>query len=204
MSEERRQMMKAYGAEIINVAPSDFKAAIALREEICKSNVNAWSPMQFESLGNIDCHRTITGPEIFSQASEIGVWSGFVSGAGTGGTLSGVSRFIIENNLMTKKILMIPSEDAKSHGIQGVNDGEDFLLDKEIIDVQLRISTSDAIQRAKEISKDLGLLVGISSGANVLAAERFVLESNPAGIVITMLCDRGERYMSIFNKDEGI
>ena len=154
MSEERRQMMRAYGAEIIDVPPSDFKAAIELRGEICKSNINAWSPMQFENSRNIDCHRLVTGPEIYAQVSQLGDWAGFVSGAGTGGTLSGVGMFIEENNLSTKKILMIPSEDSKSHGIQGVNDGEDFLLDKSLVDVQLRISTEDAIQRSKKLSRE--------------------------------------------------
>lgn len=202
MSEERRQMMQAYGSEIIDVPPSDFKAAISLRAEICKSNINTWSPMQFENSENIDCHSFVTAPEIHEQVSQIGEWSAFVSGAGTGGTLSGVSRFISENSPNTKKVLMVPAESAKLHGIQGVNDGEDFLLDKRTVDMQIAITTKDAINCAKRIARDHGLLVGISSGANILAAEQFVAQNNPSGIVVTMLCDRGERYMTIFSENE--
>jgi cysteine synthase A len=204
MSEERKQMMRAYGAEIIDAPPSDFTAAISLREEICKSNSNAWSPMQFENTENIDCHRYVTGPEIHDQVLKIGEWSAFVSGAGTGGTMSGISKFISKHSPNTKTVLMVPEESAKLHGIQGVNDGEDFLLDKDTIDVQIAVSTKEAIQCARRIAKDHGLLVGISSGANVLAAEQFVAKNNPAGVVITMLCDRGERDMTIFSENESI
>ena len=204
MSEERRQMMRAYGSEIIDVPPSDFKAAISLREEICKSNIHAWSPMQFENSENIDCHRLVTGPEIYDQMLQMGEWSAFVSGAGTGGTMSGISKFIAEHSPNTKTVLMVPAESAKLHGIQGVNDGEDFLLDKDTIDTQIAITTKDAVHRAKRIAREHGLLVGISSGANVLAAEQFVAKNNPTGIVVTMLCDRGERYMTVFNENESI
>ena len=93
-------------------------------------------------------------------------------------------------------LLTMPAEDAASHGIQGINDGDDFLVDKTLIDEELIVSTQEAKERAARLAKENGLLVGISSGANVLAAERWIKENNPDGVVVTFLCDRGERYLS--------
>ena len=200
MSLERKQMMRSYGAKIIEVGPSDFKGAIDLRMKMCESDNKFWSPMQFENQENIDCHKMITGPEIANQIALHGEWSAFISGAGTGGTLSGVQNYIRTSGLNTKTILMSPLEDATHHGIQGVNDGADFLLDKSSIDLEISVSTEEAIERAMRLSKETGLLVGISSGANIVAAENYVANFEVKGNVVTMLCDRGERYLSIFNK----
>jgi cysteine synthase len=98
----------------------------------------------------------------------------------------------------TKIILMQPAESAKEHGIQGVNDGEDFLVNKSKIDGIIKIKTEEAKERAKKLARESGLFVGISSGANVLAAERWIEKNEPDGIVVTILCDRGERYFSCF------
>ena len=111
----------------------------------------------------------------------------------------GVKRFIDSRQLNVKTCLVVPEEEL--HGIQGIGDGQDFLVNRDKIDDVCLISTQDAIQRAKRIAQDTGLLVGISSGANVLAAERWVEQNDPEGVVITMLCDRGERYMSIYNSE---
>ncbi len=197
MSEERRQMMRAYGAEIIDVAPSDFQAAIDLKKEMMTQDDRWWSPNQFSNPVNIDCHFYTTAPEIHKQAGPS--WSAFVHGAGTGGTIMGVKRFIDSRQLNVKTCLVVPEEEL--HGIQGIGDGQDFLVNRDKIDDVCVISTQDAIQRAKRIAQDTGLLVGISSGANVLAAERWVGQNDPEGVVITMLCDRGERYMSIYNSE---
>ena len=197
MSEERRQMMRAYGAEIIDVAPSDFQAAIDLKKEMMTQDDRWWSPNQFSNPVNIDCHFYTTAPEIHKQAGPS--WSAFVHGAGTGGTIMGVKRFIDSRQLNVKTCLVVPEEEL--HGIQGIGDGQDFLVNRDKIDDGCVISTQDAIQRAKRIAQDTGLLVGISSGANVLAAERWVGQNDPEGVVITMLCDRGERYMSIYNSE---
>ena len=91
---------------------------------------------------------------------------------------------------------MQPAEPAKEHGIQGVNDGEDFLVDKKKIHGTIEIATEEAKERSKRLATEHGLLVGISSGANVLAAEKWIEENKPEGIVVTILCDRGERYLS--------
>ena len=96
--------------------------------------------------------------------------------------------------------MVVPKEEL--HGIQGIGDGQDFLANPKRMSGIICISTEAAIQRAKSFAKETGILVGISSGANILASERWVEENDPAGIVVTILCDRGERYMSIYGKDQ--
>lgn len=198
MSEERRQMMKIYGAKIIDAPDNDFIGAIAMRDQFLLANPKAWSPKQFSNNYNIICHQTITAPEIHKQVIDTRYqWSAFVHGSGTGGTIEGVRRYIEANNLRTKVCLTRPAE--KEHGIQGIGDGKDFLFNPDNAHRILDVKTEDAICRAKSFAKETGILVGISSGANLLAAERLVDAIKPSGIVITMLCDRGERYMSVYN-----
>jgi len=193
MSEERREMMRFFGAKIIDVPDSDFGGAIELRNKMVSDG--AWSPMQFENSENIDCHMTTTAVEIYEQTTSMGLdWGAFVSGAGTGGTMMGISRFANKNNLDVKSILMQPFEDP--HGIQGVGDGGKYLLDTSIVDRSVEIKTKDAISRAKKLSKELGIPVGISSGANVLASESIFDKFSRD--IVTIICDRGERYLSVY------
>jgi|TARA_R110000822_G_scaffold31433_3_gene90923 cysteine synthase A len=197
MSEERKQMMRAYGATIVEVGPSAFKDAISLRDKMLEENSNYWSPKQFSNPDNIECHRRTTAVEIAQSVLEIPArLSALVSGAGTGGTIMGCQSYFPRLWKETKMLLTTPAEDAATHGIQGINDGADFLVDKNLIDEELLVSTEDAKQRASQLAKENGLLVGISSGANVLAAERWIEKNNPTGVVVTFLCDRGERYLS--------
>lgn len=203
MSDERKQMMRMFGATIVEVAASDFDAAIKKRDEILASVDNSWTPDQFANPDNIDCHRYITGPAIFHQIPINAKWSAFVSGAGTGGTITGVKRYTDSHpKLDVSFVLVVPAEDSDKHGIQGIGDGSDFLVDRNEMDHIVRIKTEDAKDRARRLAKETGLLVGISSGANVLAAERYIdarTLSHPddTGLVITILPDRGERYMSV-------
>ena len=95
--------------------------------------------------------------------------------------------------------MVVPAEDM--HGIQGIGDGRDFLANPDDMDEVIRIETEHAIRRSKRFARETGILVGISAGANILASERWVEKNDPAGIVVTILCDRGERYMSIYRKD---
>lgn len=202
MSEERKQMMRVYGAKIIETAPDDFIGAITLRNEYLKANKNTWSPKQFSNPENISCHEHKTAPEIHKQVIQTGHrWSAFIHGAGTGGTIEGVRRYLENNSPKTKVCLVMPKESP--HGIQGIADGKEFLFTSEKADRIIEIKTEDAIARAKKFTKDTGLLVGISSGANILACEKYVDNNRVLGIVVTMLCDRGERYMSIY-KDSTI
>ena len=197
MSEERKQMMRVFGAEIIEAPADDFDAAIAMRDQFLCSNSNSWSPMQFSNPDNIRCHRTRTAPEIHSQVNSMKVpWSVFIHGSGTGGTIEGVRQYVQEMGLVTKVCMTVPAESP--HGIQGIGDGRDFLANPDDMTAVIVIETEAAIQRAKDFAKSTGLLVGISSGANLLAAERYLENNEVEGVVVTMLCDRGERYMSIY------
>ena len=112
----------------------------------------------------------------------------------------GVKQYIDIFGLNVKTCLVVPAEEK--HGIQGIGDGQDFLVNRSLIDDISEISTVDAIDRSKRMAKETGLLVGISSGANILAAEKWIEQNDPEGVVITMLCDRGERYMSIYNRGD--
>ena len=202
MSEERKSMMTVYGAKIVNVDENDFEMAIEMRNKFLEENENAWSPMQFSNPTNIECHKMITAREIAAQLDSINKhWGVFVHGSGTGGTIEGVRQYVDENKYgdasSTKVMMVIPAESP--HGIQGIGDGRDFLASPEDMDGTVIIKTDEAIERAKEFCQETGILVGISSGANILAAERILEDTNPAGVIVTMLCDRGERYMSIFN-----
>jgi cysteine synthase A len=201
MSEQRKQMMKAFGATIIEKGDNDFTGCLELRdhileEEKCSGKYSAWCPYQFSNPLNVECHFKTTAPEIHKQVIDLcEKWHGYVHGAGTGGTMMGVKQYIDHHSLNTRCILTAPAENAADHGIQGINDGADFLLNKDLMDDVVRIKTDQAIDRMKSFAKESGLLIGISSGANILAAEKYVQAYNPCGIIITMLCDRGERYL---------
>ena len=195
MSVQRRQMMKAFGAQIELVGHNAFADALARRNRLLEQE-DTWSPKQFENPENVACHMTCTAPEIQRQVLEKGLrWRGFVHGAGTGGTMMGIKRYIDSCHLPVDCVLTVPDEGAHDHGIQGINDGADFLLDRDLMDATIRVPTSKAIQRMKAFARQTGLLVGISSGANLVAAETYVQTFKPKGIIITMLCDRGERYI---------
>ena len=201
MSHERKQMIRLFGAEIIEVGINDFKGAIALRDELLEKNKDYFSLQQFSNQMNIDCHRETTALEI---AYQIQVNTGdkrisaFISGAGTGGTIMGVRQHFKSQRRKTKFVLVVPDEDSDKHGIQGIGDGGDYLVDRKEINQVVRIKTEDAIERAKRLARENGLLVGISSGANILAAEKWIKENNPPFPAVTILPDRGERYLSIF------
>jgi len=200
MSEERKAMIRLFGAELIEVSEGDFKGAINLRNKITKKK-NHWSPEQFTNINNIYCHQMTTGMEILGDLSRARIKevAALISGAGTGGTIMGTRMPLKTNWMDMKTILVIPEiSEGSTHGIQGIGDGEDFLVMKETIDETIEISTKDAKNRALRLLREDGLFVGISSGANVLAAEQWVAENNPKGIVITFLPDRGERYISEF------
>lgn len=194
MSQQRRDMMTAFGAEIELTGHNEFMCAIEIRDKYISEG---WfSPKQFSNPLNVECHEKETGPEIQCQVRENCIkWSVFVHGAGTGGTMMGVKNFIDKRGLDVKCILTVPEEDAALHGIQGINDGADFLLDKSKMDGIIEIKTEEAISRMKKFWKETGMLIGISSGANILASERYLEKNDITGNIITFLCDRGERYL---------
>jgi len=198
MSVERRQMMTIFGAEIIEVGHSDFRGAINKRNEMVRDG--CWSPMQFENYLNIECHKNTTAKEILQQQPAGTSLSAFFSGVGTGGTIMGIREAFIEKGMDTQICMVRPAEASCDHGIQGIGDGEDYLADTSLFNRIINVKTSDAKERAKDFARNHGTLIGISSGANIWAAENFIKTSNPAGIVITIICDRGERYLSEFEQ----
>jgi cysteine synthase A len=203
VSLERRRMIEFFGAELelLNKI-NHIQHAIRQTEEIAAGRDDIFLPRQFANPDNIDAHRMTTGPEILRQLK--GEVDAFVMGVGTGGTIMGVGRTLRKAGSQARIVAVEPDESAvmsgdprSCHGIQGLADGFiPALVDLNEIDEIVRIKTADAVAAAQEIGRDEGLLVGISSGANVLAAKRIARELGPGHTVVTVLCDRGERYLS--------
>jgi len=207
MSEERKKMMKFFGADLEEVDAGDFDEAIRYKEELAQ-----WYGYvelnQFNNPLNIECHHKTTFEEILNDASQIKFnqeISAFIAGTGTGGTLMGLQKGVEERNLKTKIVAVEPAEspvmsggEKGLHGIQGIGDGSKFLVDLDKVGEVITISTEEAKERALRLAKENGLFVGISAGANVLASERWIEKHNPNGVVVTILCDRGERYFSLY------
>ena len=203
MSQERKKMLRAYGAELIEVEPGDFDGAILLRNKL--SEERGWfNGNQFHSPWNIEAHRIGTGPEIIHQARmNCFIPSCFVSGTGTGGTIMGAGVLLKEYYTDMKLVAVEPKESAVMsggqpglHGIQGIGDGSKFLVDLQVLDKIITISTDEAKQFTLELSRKFGVFVGFSAAANVLATLRF-LEENDLDNGVTILCDRGDRYLSM-------
>lgn len=200
MSEERIKLLKAYGAGVILTDASlGMKGAIQKAEELALKYSNSYIPGQFTNTANVDAHYKTTGPEIWNDMD--GKIDYFVAGVGTGGTLTGTAKFLKEKNPNIKIIAVEPEESpliskrkSGAHGIQGL--GANFvpnILDLEVIDKVITVSTEEAIESVKEISESEGLLVGISSGAAITAIKK-LNEKNKNVVVI--LPDSGERYLS--------
>jgi len=200
MSEERKKMMKFFGAEIFQMDEGDFDGAIFYKE--CLAQTHGYKELnQFSNPLNIECHYNTTFQEIVKDTHFDSV-SAFIAGTGTGGTLMGIQKGY--DGLSTKIIAVEPAEspvmsggEKGLHGIQGIGDGSKFLVDLDKVDEVITISTEEAKERSLRLAKEHGLFVGISAGANVLASERWIEKNNPDGIVVTILCDRGERYFSV-------
>jgi cysteine synthase A len=203
MSEERKQVLRLYGAELIEVPDGKFDDAIALRDKMAEEN-GYFNPNQFHNPLNIEAHEKGTAIEILNQHTD--KIAAFVDGTGTGGTLMGTSRGLKNYHTDMKVVAVEPAESPVMsggqpgiHGIQGIGDGSKFMVDLKEVDDIIIISTEEAKERARRLSKEQGLFVGISSGANILASERLLEKyKDMQGNIITILCDRGERYLSCF------
>jgi len=208
MSEERKQMLKFYGADLIQVEAGDFDGAIETRDTMAKS-FGWFNCNQFHNPLNVLAHYNTTGPEIdkqFRKANayeQIWPWpQAFVVGTGTGGTIMGCGEYLKEKFPGIRLIAVEPAESAVMsggepglHGIQGIGDGSKFLVDLNKIDGVKTIPTECAKKVAKYLAKRYGLFVGISAGANVMASFQWLRDNNQQ-TAITILCDRGERYFS--------
>lgn len=204
MSVERRNLLKAYGAEIVLTdGAKGMKGAIAKAEELAKEIPNSFIPSQFTNLENPAVHEATTGPEIWEDTD--GNVDAFVAGVGTGGTITGVGRFLKSRNSKTKIFAVEPETSpvlskgtAGPHKIQGIGAG--FIpdtLNTKIYDEVLPISNEDAFKFGREFARAEGVLVGISSGAALAAAVQISKREEYIGKnIVVLLPDTGDRYLS--------
>ena len=204
MSVERRNLLKAYGAQIVlTEGAKGMKGAIAKAEELAKKMTNSFIPGQFTNQANPECHEETTGPEI-GDALDNQV-DAFIAGVGTGGTLTGVGRYLRKKNAKVKIVAVEPASSpvlsegqAGPHKIQGIGAG--FVpetLDPKVYDEVIKVSNEDAFKYGRQFSQSEGVLIGISSGAALFAAIELARRSEFEGKnIVALLPDTGDRYLS--------
>lgn len=204
MSVERRQLMKAYGAELVlTEGAKGMKGAIAKAEELAKEIPNSFIPGQFVNPANPKAHRQSTGPEIYEDTD--GNVDIFAAGVGTGGTITGVGEYLKSQNPNIRVVAVEPASSAVlstgvagSHKIQGIGAGfVPDVLNTEIYDEIIAVSNEDAFSFGKLIGKSEGVLVGISSGAALFAAVELAKRpENEGKSIVVLFPDTGDRYLS--------
>ena len=204
MSVERRQLMKAYGAELVlTEGAKGMKGAIAKADELAKEIPNSFVPGQFVNPGNPKAHFETTGPEIWADTD--GKVDCFVAGVGTGGTVTGVGQYLKSRNPAVKVVAVEPKSSAVlstgvagSHKIQGIGAGfVPDVLDTKVYDEIIPVDNDDAFKLGKEVGHSEGVLVGISSGAALWAAiELAKRPENEGKTIVALLPDTGDRYLS--------
>lgn len=212
MSVERRNLLKAYGAKLVLTPGAEgMKGAMAKAEEIAKELGDAFIAGQFVNQANPAAHKATTGPEIWEDTD--GKVDIFVSGVGTGGTVSGVGEYLKSKNPNIKVVAVEPDTSAVlsgekpgKHAIQGIGAG--FIpqtLDTEIYDEIIRIPDQQAFEAGRELARTEGILAGISSGAALAAAEQLAARpENKGKLIVALLPDTGDRYLStpMFNEEK--
>jgi cysteine synthase A len=204
MSVERQRLLSRYGAEIhLTPAIEGMTGAVFAAQELLREHPDYFMPQQFENPANPEAHRLTTALEILEATEErVDV---FVAGVGTGGTITGVGEVLRERLPGVRVIGVEPTRSpvlsggrARPHGIQGI--GASFVpgvLNRAVMDEVMQVRDEDATATARRLAREEGLLVGISAGANVWAACRVAEALTPEQIVVTVLCDTGERYLSV-------
>ena len=204
MSVERRQLMKAYGAELVlTEGAKGMKGAIAKADELAKEIPDSFIPGQFVNPANPAVHRTTTGPEIWEDTD--GQVDIFVAGVGTGGTITGTGAYLKSRNPDVKVVAVEPAASpvlskgtAGSHKIQGIGAGfVPDVLDTGVYDEIIAVENEDAFAIGREVARTDGILVGISSGAALYAATQLAKRSENKGkVIVALLPDTGDRYLS--------
>ena len=204
MSQERQRLLSRYGAEIhLTPAIEGMSGAVFAAQEMCREHPDYFMPMQFENKANPEIHRRTTALEILEATD--GRVDAFVTGVGTGGTITGVGEVLKDRLPGIRLVAVEPARSpvlsgghARPHGIQGI--GASFVpgvLNRSILDQIIQVRDEDATATARRLAREEGLLVGISSGANVWAACQVASTMPSDQIVVTILCDTGERYLSV-------
>ena len=204
MSVERRQLMKAYGAELVlTPGAQGMKGAIAKADELAAEIPHSFIPGQFVNPANPEAHYTTTGPEIWEDTD--GTVDAFVAGVGTGGTITGIGRYLREKNPAVRIVAIEPKTSAVlstgvagKHGIQGIGAGfVPAVLDTGVYDEIIPVADEDAFATGRLVGKSEGVLIGISSGAAVWAALQLAQRPEMAGkTIVVLLPDTGDRYLS--------
>jgi cysteine synthase A len=204
MTEERRQFMRAYGAEVVSTpADQGLKGCVCKATELAKRK-NWWMPAQFDNYDNVEAHRLIMAEEILEQVPR-GWVDAFVAGVGTGGTLMGVAKALKKVNPDVKIVAAQPAGsqeltggEAGEHRIDGIGDGFiPSIVDRSLIDQTINVKDEEAVKWSRMLARDKGLFAGISSGANVDAAVQLARRMKKGQNVVTVLPDSQDRYASL-------
>ncbi|MFD2369676.1 cysteine synthase A [Brevibacillus sp. GCM10020057] len=205
MSIERRNLLRAYGAELVLTPGSEgMGGAIRKAEELAKENPSYFIPQQFKNKANPAVHRETTARELLEQAKEIGGVDAFVSGVGTGGTITGVGQVLREHYPNVKIVAVEPAASPVlsggkpgPHKIQGIGAGfVPEILDTQIYDEIIKVENEDAFETARRVARQEGILGGISSGAAIFAALKVAAELGKGKKVVAIIPSNGERYLS--------
>ena len=204
MSMERRALLKAYGAELVLTPGTEgMRGAIARAQEIADETPDAFVPQQFENAANPDVHARTTAEEIWADTD--GSVDIFVAGVGTGGSITGVGHVLKERRPGVQIVAVEPTDspvlsggDPAPHRIQGIGAGfVPGVLDTSVYDEIIQVTAEDAFETARNLARDEGVLTGISAGANAWAALQLAKRPENAGkVIVTIICDTGERYLS--------
>jgi cystathionine beta-synthase len=210
MSSEKISLLKAYGAEVVvtqtNVPPDSPESYNGVADRLSREIPGAWRPNQFTNLANPESHYRTTGPEIWEQTR--GKITVFVAGVGTGGTVSGVGKYLKERNPNVKVVGADPDGSVLSGGtpkpwkVEGI--GEDFVpktFTSEYVDDWERVGDAESFHVARELARREGMLLGGSTGTNVAAALRYARRLGPGHLVVALGCDTGRNYLSKFFDD---